>query len=91
MLFKPLPPGVAQRLIQNHPDALTPLVKERDFSIKNSKCLRCGGAMQTRMHPNFLFSGDDPLPRRPRVRGHFKLMEREPERGPPISMMFITR
>jgi hypothetical protein len=63
MLFKPLPPGIAQRLIQGHPDALTPLVKERDFSIKNSKCLRCGGAMQTRMHPNFLFSGDDPLPR----------------------------
>lgn len=63
MLFKPLPPGAAQRLIEGHVDALTPLVKERDFRIKNSRCPRCGGAMQVRLHPNFLFSDGDPLPR----------------------------
>lgn len=63
MMFKPLPPGAAQKMIAGYRDVLTPEVAERDFRIRNSRCPRCGGAMQTRMHPNFLFSPDDPLPR----------------------------
>ncbi len=40
--FKPLPPGVAEKMLEGHEDTLTPMVQvELDF-VNKQLCPRCG-------------------------------------------------
>ncbi len=61
-MFKPLPPGLAQRLIRDEVDELTPLAEARNSQLKAIPCKRCGGNMHPEMLPH-MFSPNDPLPR----------------------------
>lgn len=63
MGYKPLPPGVAKKLIEGHTDVLTPLANARTYRITESQCPRCHGAMTQKLHATFAFTQDDPLPR----------------------------
>lgn len=42
---------------------LSPAVRERDYTIKQSMCPRCRGNLQTRFHPNYMFSPEEILPK----------------------------
>lgn len=63
MLFRTLPPGVAQKLINGHEDVLTAAAKSRAESVEGSTCPRCSSPLQSRLHPTQLFAPNDPLPR----------------------------
>jgi ribosomal protein S27AE len=60
--FKPLPPGLASRLIQGIPDILAPLAEQRMARIK-TPCPRCGAAMAPHLYARQTFTEHDPLPR----------------------------
>jgi hypothetical protein len=63
MKFRPLPPGLAQRMIQGIQDELTPLAQERAAAIKATPCPRCGASMAPHLYSPQVFSPHDPLPR----------------------------
>jgi hypothetical protein len=63
MKFRPLPPGLAQRLIQGIPDELTPLSERRTALIKSMPCPRCRASMSPQLYARAVFSEHDPLPR----------------------------
>jgi hypothetical protein len=63
MLYRPLPPGLARRLLEGHENELTPLAEERLRRIKTKPCPRCQSAMHPYINAQYAFSAHDPLPR----------------------------
>lgn len=62
-VFRPLPPGLAKRLIEGIPNELGPLAEERAGRIRSQPCPRCKSAMHPFLNPKHAFSPHDPLPR----------------------------
>lgn len=63
MKFRPLPPGLAQRMIAGETDTLTPLMDQRISTIKATPCPRCHASMAPHMDPTHMYRDSDPLPR----------------------------
>jgi hypothetical protein len=63
MLYKPLAPGLARRMIEGVKDELGPLAEQRLSTIRGKPCPRCRSAMHPFVNPKYAFSPDDPLPR----------------------------
>lgn len=63
MKFKALPPGVAQRIVQDYEDALTPLAEEVDWQAQRTPCPRCEGPMQATLYGPRAFVTGELLPR----------------------------
>lgn len=63
MMFKPLPPGAARKLIEGYRDTLTPLATTLRDRVTSSPCPRCSGALHQVLHPSFMFTNASPLPR----------------------------
>ena len=63
MKFRPLPPGLAQRMIAGIADELGPLAESRVARIKAQACPRCHSSMSPQIYTPQVFSSNDPLPR----------------------------
>jgi hypothetical protein len=62
-VFRPLPVGLARKLIEGIQDELTPLAESRAGMIKSRPCPRCKNAMHPFLNSQHAFSPNDPLPR----------------------------
>lgn len=63
MKFRPLPQGLAQRMIEGVEDELTPRSDARLAKIKSMQCPRCGSAMSPQLYAPQVFVQHEPLPR----------------------------
>ncbi len=63
MLYRTLPPGLAQRLIGADEDILTPMADKQLSEIKRYPCAKCGGSMHPDMGGPKPYADGQPLPK----------------------------
>lgn len=63
MDLKTLPPEWIHKMTKFEDDILTDAARDRSLKIRYSQCPRCGGSFEEKLHPSFMFTEDEPLPR----------------------------